>query len=162
MSAQPSSRQCASIPLSSATLLPPHLLLDLTNQHRAPSWHRLMDPTAAAVPSLPTPTGTRLTQAAAWLEHAHGSSRGVGGLSCAHAQPRRCCGPICTGLSPTRRMAEGAGRAWRMRASASSALRRRGRHLLLGLASPLLPCSRWPPPPSPATRRVLLIRCKCL
>jgi hypothetical protein len=33
-----------------------------------------MDPTAAAVPSLPTPTGTRLTQAAAWLEHAHGSS----------------------------------------------------------------------------------------
>ncbi|XP_066367407.1 uncharacterized protein [Miscanthus floridulus] len=37
--------------------------------------------------------------------------------------------------------------------SASSAPRRRGRHLLLGLASPLLPCSRWPPPPSPTTRR---------
>ena len=88
--------------------------------------------------------------------------RGVGGLSCAHGQPRRRCGLICTGLSPTRRMAEGAGRARRMWASASSAPRRRGRHLLLGLASPLLPCSRWPPPPSPTTRCVHSILCSPL
>ena len=73
MSAQPSCRRCASIPVSSATMLPPHLHLDLTNQHRAPSRHRSVDPTAAAVPSLPTPTGTQRTQVSAWLERADGS-----------------------------------------------------------------------------------------